>query len=74
MEYVGLIFEFIFLIIGVYVYLFAVGRINSPNPETQRKFDRFRADNGRWLRLLSLALLAVMTINILLHVQQMIAG
>ncbi len=73
MEYLGLILEFIFLGIGIYFYLFSIGKINSKNPEAQKKADAFRQGNQRWLRLLSLALIALMSVEIILHIQSMVS-
>ncbi len=70
MEYLGLIFEFLFLGAGVYLYLFSSGKLSSKNIAISEKSEQFRKTNGGWLRILSLALMAVMIINILLHIQQ----
>jgi len=72
MEYLGLIFEIIFLVIGVYLYLFVRGFISQKDPEKQAKMDEFRKENGWWLRLAAIALISVMTINIALHIQQLL--
>ena len=72
MEYLGLIFEIIFLAIGGYLYLFVIGFINQKDPKKQAKMDDFRKENGWWLRLAAIALIAIMTINIALHVQQLL--
>jgi hypothetical protein len=66
-EYLGFLFEIIFLAIGIVGYRFATGKIGVHN--TQRPIaEQWRKENGGWLRLLSLALIAMMTIEILLHV------
>lgn len=72
MEYLGLIFEIIFLVIGIYLYLFVRGFINQKDPKKQVKMDEFRKENGWWLRLAAIALISVMTINIALHIQQLL--
>ncbi len=72
MEYIGLLFEIIFLGIGVYLYLFVRGFISQKDPKKQAKMDEFRKENGWWLRLAAIALISVMTINIALHIQQLI--
>jgi len=72
MEYAGLILEFIFLGIGIYFYLFSIGKIKSKNKEAQEKAEAFRRSNYRWLRILSLALIALMAIEIILHIQSLI--
>lgn len=73
MDYLGLILEFIFLGIGIYFYLFSIGKIKSKNPESQKKAEDFRKGNRGWLRILSLALIALMTLEIILHIQSLIA-
>jgi hypothetical protein len=72
MEYLGLIFEIIFLAIGVYLYLFVRGFIKQKDPKKQAKMDDFRKENGWWLRLAAIALIAVMTLNVALHIQQLL--
>ena len=74
MEYLGLLLEFIFLAIAIYLYLFSTGRLKSKNAELQAKADRFRKENGGWLRILSLALMAIMTLNIVIHISQLISS
>lgn len=73
MEYAGLILEFIFLGIGIYFYLFSIGKIKSKDPKAQKKAESFRRSNYRWLRILSLALIALMSLEIILHVQSLIS-
>jgi len=70
MEYLGLIFEFIFLAAGIYLYIFASGKLTAKNSAVSEKSEEFRKANGGWLRILSLGLMAVMIINIILHIQQ----
>ncbi len=72
MEYLGLVFEIIFLVIGIYLYLFVRGFITQKDSEKQAKMDEFRKENGWWLRLAAIALIAVMTLNIALHIQQLL--
>lgn len=68
MEYLGLIFEFAFLALGVYVYLFSIGKLTSKDTEIQKKAEAFRQKNKTWLRILALLLMAVMSVNIYLHI------
>jgi len=56
MEFLGLLFEFLFLAIGIYLYLFAVGKVSTSDPKARLRAEAFRTKNGRWLRPLSLAL------------------
>lgn len=71
MEYLGLLFEFAFLAMGVYMYLFAIGKISSKDPKARERAEAFRTKNGWWLRLLSLLLVAIMVVNIYLHIVQL---
>jgi hypothetical protein len=74
MEYIGLLFEALFLIFGIYVYLFARGIVRSRNPELQKKAEAFRSANALWLRLVGLAIIAIMGLNLFLHIQQLLSG
>jgi len=71
MEYLGLILEIIFLALGVYIYLFSRGVIKSKTPEGEKKAAMFRDKNGRWLRIVSILLIAVMSIEIVLHIRDL---
>lgn len=74
MEYLGLAAEVFFLGIGVYFYLLAIGKIKAKDPAAQKKLDDFLASNSRWLRMLALALSAIMVVNIYLHLSAIFAG
>lgn len=74
MEYLGLFIELIFLAIGLYLYLFAIGRMKSANPQAQQRAEAFRKRNGWWLRIAALALVAITLVNIVLHVMQLVTG
>lgn len=75
MDILGLLAELLFLAGGVYLYLFSIGKIKaSQDPAVQAKADEFRLQNNWWLRLLSLALIAIMSVNVFLHVSQMMGG
>ncbi|MFT5167791.1 MAG: hypothetical protein ACI8P3_003029 [Saprospiraceae bacterium] len=67
MTYLGLIFEIIILILAVYGYLFARGSFSSPDPEVRKKADAFRQQNGWWIRIGCLLIIALMAIEIFLH-------
>lgn len=73
MDYLGLLFEFIFLGIGIYLYLFVRGFIKQKDPDKQAKMDEFRKQNGWWLRMAAIALMAVMTLNIAMHIRDLLA-
>ncbi len=72
MEYLGLIFEIIFLGLGVYIYLFSIGKLTSKDPEIQKKAEAFRLKNKTWLRLSGLLLMALMSVNVYLHIVNLI--
>jgi hypothetical protein len=70
MEYIGLLFEFIFLALGVFSYRFATGKMKFS--EAQRPMaEQFRKENGGWMRVMGLALAAIMIVEIVLHVFQL---
>lgn len=73
MEYFGLILEFLFLALGIYLYLFTRGLLKSKDPVMQEKAEAFRQKNAGWMRLLSLALIAVMTLEIILHIRDLMS-
>lgn len=71
MEIASLLIECLLFALGLYLYLYARGAVRSKNPETQKKMDDFRAANATWMRYLGLALMAIMLINIVLHIREM---
>lgn len=71
MEYIGLFFEFLFLALGIYLYLFSRGFLKAKNPDLRTKAEAFRQKNALLLRLGGLALAAVMALNIVLHLAMM---
>lgn len=74
MEYFGLLFEILFFIIGIYLYLFARGIVRTGNPDLQKRAETFRSSNAWWLRLLGLAIAAIMGMNIYFHLVQLFGG
>lgn len=72
MEYLGLIVEILFLLLGIQVYRFTIGRIKPRKPEARAKAEQFRQENKGWMRILSLALIAIMAVEISLHVVQLL--
>jgi len=66
-QLLGLTLELIFLAIGVYLYLFSAGFIKGVPMRNPKEIDKFRDDNGRWLRILSLLLSAIMIVNIFMR-------
>ena len=72
MEYIGLFFEICFLALGIISYRFATGKMRFS--ESQRPMaDQFRNENGTWMRLLGLALTAIMSVEVVLHIFQLFA-
>ena len=63
-QLLGLTLELIFLFIGVYLYLFSAGFIKGIPMRNPAEMEKFRNENGRWLRILSLLLAAIMIVNI----------
>lgn len=70
MEFATLAYELFLFAIGLYMYLFAIGKVSSKDTAVQKKANDFRAKNKGWMRLLGLALMAIMTVNIVLHLMQ----
>lgn len=67
----GLIIEIAFLALGLYLYLFARGLVSFGKPEARARAEAFRKDNATWLRLMGLALAAVMALNVFFHVKEL---
>lgn len=65
MKWLGLLVELLLLGLGLYIYLFARGMISFGAGERAEKAARFRAENGQLLRILALALMAIMLMNVL---------
>ncbi len=74
MDLLGLVFECIFLAIGVYLYLFARGKVRIVTHSSDDKAEAFRKKNGGWLRILALFLIAVMSLEIVLHLRDLVSG
>lgn len=64
MQSLGLIVELLLLALGVYVYLFARGMVSFGQGERAKKAEQFRKENGNVLRILALALMAIMFFNV----------
>jgi hypothetical protein len=71
MEFLGLFFECIFFGIGLYLYLYSRGKIKISTHTSDAKAEAFRQKNSRWLRILSLLLMAVMSLEIVLHLRDL---
>jgi hypothetical protein len=70
MEILGFIFEWVLFGVGLYIYRFSIGKI--PFHSTQQPIaERFRKENGGWMRIAGLLLMAIMAVEIALHLFQM---
>jgi hypothetical protein len=58
-----LLFDLFFFALGLYLYLFTAGIIASRSPMAEK----WRRENGRWVRILALAMAAVFGLNLLLR-------
>lgn len=73
-DFFGFIYEIALLALGIYIYLFAINKLKYKDAELRKKADAFRIKNGWWLRLLSLLLIAMMVIDLYLHIKQLTTG
>ena len=71
MEFIGFLFEFIFLALGLYVYLLLSGRINVSGSAAQN-LAVFKQNTGRSLKILALVLAIFAGISFVLHLIQFI--
>jgi hypothetical protein len=71
MDYLGLLMELIFLVFGIYLYLFSIGRVQAGSPESREKAEAFRQRNAWWMRIGALAIIAIMVVNLYLHFLQL---
>jgi len=71
-EIVGLIIYLFFLGAGVIIYAFSIGKWYPPNPEIKDSAEAFRKNNATWLRIGSLALIAIMAVNVYISLKQLI--
>ncbi|WP_116127991.1 hypothetical protein [Lewinella sp. IMCC34183] len=67
-SYIGLVIEILLLAVGVYLYLFARGFLFFGGPDARSRAEEFRRDNAGWMRILGLLLAALMLVNVVLHV------
>mgnify|MGYP000120791265 CR=1 len=71
MEFLGILVELLLFGIGIYLYLFSRGMISVKDPERKAKMDAFREQNSTWMRILGLALAAIMGMNLVLHLSSL---
>lgn len=74
MDYLGLLTEILLLAAGVYLYLFAIGKLRFKDEATNTRAETFRKNNAGWMRMAALLLTAVMVVNIFFHLRQLMAG
>ena len=72
MQLAGLLFELLLFGAGLYIYLFSIGGMKTNNPTLQKKGEEFRRENHRTLRLVALALMAIMFVNIFLSLKELL--
>jgi len=70
MNLAGLIFEILLFGLGMYIYLLAIGKVKFKSGDAAQKAEEFRQANKGWMRILSLALMALMAVEIYLHMVQ----
>ena len=69
MKILALFFEIIILAFGVYIYLFSTGKLKVKDVKLNEKAESFRKENSTWMRLLSLLLISLMSIEVFLNVK-----
>ena len=76
MEFIGLVIELAFLALGIYLYLYSLGRLPGFDLDSDKgkRAEAFRLKNAWWLRLTGLALMAISAVNLYLHVAQLLGG
>ena len=72
-SYLGLLIEILLLACGLYLYLYARGIVRPGTGEAAERAETFRRENATWMRLLGLALAALMLVNVVLHVRDLLA-
>ena len=71
MEFTGLIIEILLFGVALYLYLFSIGKVSSGRDDMQQKANEFRRENAGWLRIFSLGLMAIMLVNIAIHIMDL---
>ena len=72
MEYLGLLLEILILAGGLYLYMFSRGLWKVKDPALQQKAAVFLKNNATWLRIAGLAIVAIMALNIVVHIMQLV--
>lgn len=65
-QYVGILVELLLLAVGVYLYLFSIGVAKVGKDAKAEKAEKFRKENSSWLKIMALALMAIMFFNVVL--------
>ncbi len=61
---ISLAFDVILLLIGVYLYLYSSGILHAKKFRNPKEIETFRRENGRWMRIASMFLVAMMLISL----------
>jgi hypothetical protein len=69
MKLLALFLEILILAFAVYVYLFSTGKLKVKDAKLNERAEEFRKENSTWMRLLSLLLIALMSIEVFLNVK-----
>jgi len=72
MQYLGLLFELLFLGMGIYLTLFAWGAIPFGKADAARRAEQFRRDNKTWLLIGGFLLSLLMFFNVLFSLSQLL--
>ena len=67
--YLGLVLHLVFFAIGLYLYLFARGVFSLGGGDAGARAEAFRQDNSTWMRILGLALAAIMAVNLFFDIR-----
>ncbi|PPK84229.1 hypothetical protein CLV84_3998 [Neolewinella xylanilytica] len=70
---IGLLIELALFACGAYLYLYARGIVRPGTGEARQRAETFRRDNATWMRFLGLALAALMLVNVVLHLRELLA-
>ena len=66
-EIIGFIIELIIFAVAVYLYLYSTNIITTQNRTKRKRQEEFIVSYGNWMRPLSLALMAIMAVNLMLR-------
>ena len=66
-EIIGFLIELMIFGVAVYLYLYSANIIKTKNRTKHKRQQEFVREYGSWMRPLSLALMAIMSVNILLR-------